>query len=162
MIFVIVPEYPEVTSWKSMFKLMKRRIYESYKDRFEVYKLYTTYDEDEAIKRLRLIKFYMTKDFDLRVGILRTIEYSDNNELDKILEEKLLELDKENSICLIDRSFYLTVCRFMSPHIHIEFFNVIQDGTRFQLIDTPIVKLKEFDTFVEKEKNYEVHSVYTD
>lgn len=157
MIFVIVPEYPEITSWKSMFNLMKKRIFEIYKNKFNVYKIYI----DKDLNVFKKIDFSMNNDFDLRVKAEFHKEFLNCEELDSLLESFLLDLDKENSICLIDKSFYLTVSRFMEPTIHIEFFNVVKDRTQFQIINTSIVPLKEFGTYKKEEKNHEIHSVYT-
>ena len=159
MIFIIVPEYPEITSWKSIFNLMKKRIFETYGNRFSVYKIYT--ENDEGMDIFNKIEFSVTEDFDLRVKAKYHREFLNKEELDKLLEYFLLELDKENSVCLIDKSFYLTVCRFMEPSIHIEFFNVVKDRTQFQIINTSIVPLKEFGTYKKEEKKHEIHSVYT-
>lgn len=159
MIFIIVPDYPEILSWKSIFNLAKKRIFKSYGERFNIYKIYTKKDED--IEIFKKVDFIATETYDLRIKSEFNQIISDQKELDKLLEDFLIILNAENSVCLIDKSFYPIVSRFMEASIHVEFFKVVQDNTYFQLINTSIVPLKESGTPKKEEKKNEIGPIHT-
>lgn len=160
MIFIIVPDYPQVTSWKSIYKFAKRKINKVYDHGFSVYKVYmNTSEEANELKRTN----FMIKDgYSLIAKSTISKFYKNQDELDELLESCLMELDQEDSVCMISNKDYLVINRFFEPIINLESFNIVQDGTRFEILETSIVPLEKFGTYRKEEKNHEIHTVYTD
>lgn len=159
MIFIIVPDYPQILSWKSIYKKVQKKILGIYGSRFSVHKLYIS--EYFDVYEFKRINFAIKNDYDLCIASSFNKLCNTEKELDNLLESQLKELDNENSVCIIDRSFYPTISRFMEPNIHIEFFRIVQDGTDFQFINSSVVSLKEFGTYKKEEPNHEIHSIHT-
>lgn len=164
MIFIIVPEYPEIISWTEILRKCQRNIMEEYGNRFDVYKIITSYQDSEEEYLFTLLDFYMNEDYMLQVKDVQNVSFSDNNrkEFDEYMESVLLKLDKKKSVCIVPSTSYLNIARFMEPTIHIQLFMVSASRTGFQLIKSSIVPLKEFGSPNKKEEYYnEIHSLYT-
>ena len=164
MVFLIMPDTDKLLHWKSIFNKVRADLKKVYRNPYRIQYNKLTLKEDEK-GDFTLNKYIYTIDKEGELHYKTNKEYfSYSCDLDTLLEEILLPMDKYEMVCIIDRNLYNKLNRFMEKRIEVV-HHTISDGTTFHFINTKITKLCEWDlvdksVYKIEENKYAMHSLY--
>ena len=122
MVFIVIPDDDSILTWKSIFKTIQPELRKDFKNIFKIKynKLYLIENEEETTFRV-YSNLLLLEEHTMNLQPTKNKQYTAPSvrDLNVLLKDLLISMDSYDSVCVIDRSMYKLINKFLEDKLDI-------------------------------------------